>query len=178
MVRFRLRWASALVHFEPRMCCGPCVVCVFIFWCRLQSSPFAARLTGDGFLGKWALVNAAPAPRDKWGSSGDRAAAAGNTLNVTAGVDVGVSDTFLNLWFRGIALEKSGTPAEVSLDDYLSVEGHPDVAASELGRSSAIGESAWGPPDDHPPDLMARPSKLIVEPARGPYGSRLAQRGV
>ena len=96
-------------------------------------------------LDKLALVHAAPGPRDKWGPFGARAAAAGHSLNVCARVEAGVSDYFLYLRFRRMAIEATARPAKAVLGDHQSVRERPSVTASELDRSSAPGESHWCP---------------------------------
>ena len=70
-------------------------------------------MTSDASLEKLALVNAAPGPRGTWRSSDARSVVAANTFNAEAGV----SETFLNFWFRGFVFEASGAPVGVALDE-------------------------------------------------------------
>ena len=114
-------------------------------------------LTRDETLEDLPRLDAAPWPRDHWRPA-DAGGSAGCLPHVGAREEAGVSESFLSLRFRGIALETKCPPAGVALSDNPSVRDQPAVAAAELDWLSPLRKIFWYPRDCHPTDLRVRPS--------------------
>ena len=121
-------------------------------------------LRGDEVRDRISEWRNAAASRDRRRGAEDQVAVAESPLSRSSRFDAEVGERFFELWFQCIESELSGEPPRAILEDYPSVRGQPEVAATELDRLSTRGGILWNPSGCRPPDLRVCPPLSIAKP--------------